>query len=53
LTKNTNESTQNNTEVFHYIYLSTTTMGLSDPVTIIKPFHIIKAVETIIAKFKI
>ena len=33
-------------------YLRTTTIGLSLPVTTIRPFHIISAEETIIAKFK-
>lgn len=33
-------------------YLSTTTMGLSLPVRTIKPFHIMRAEDTIMAKFK-
>lgn len=32
-------------------YLKTTTIGLSLPVTTIKPFQIIRADDTIIAKF--
>jgi len=34
-----------------FTYLSTTTIGLSLPVTTIKPFQIIKADDTIIPKF--
>jgi hypothetical protein len=40
-----------NVSVMH-TNLSTTTIGLSLPVTTIRPFHIIKADETIIPKLR-